>query len=110
MWPAPFEVPVVDEPAHYRTFDLNATTLLLLGFSANVFGWSLKNPSSSAAAAIDLYDSADGSGVPVFTLTLAASESVGDWFGPNGVWLKNAVYANVTSGEVKGALFYRHVR
>lgn len=104
------EIEVRSDPAHYVTFDLSGTTKLLCGFSVIVYGWVLKNPSSSVAAAIDLYDTADGTGVPVFPLSLAASESIGDWFGDQGVWLKNALYANVTAGEVKGAVFYRHHR
>jgi hypothetical protein len=105
-----FSLEVKEDPAHYVTFDVSATTKLLLGFSVVVFGWALKNPSGSVAAAIDVYDTPDGTGVPVFPVTLASSESVGDWFGPNGVWMKNAVFVNVTAGEVKGAIFYRHVR
>jgi hypothetical protein len=110
--PARIEVELeVEEPhVRYRAFDLNATTLQLLGFSVNLFGWSVRNPSGSVAAVMDIYDGADGTGVPVFTINLANSASDTKWFGPNGVRLNNALFANVTAGEVKGSLFYRHIR
>jgi hypothetical protein len=110
--PNPVEVEIeVEEPkVHYRTFDLNGVTLQLLGFAVDMFGWALENPSGSVAAKIDIYDSPDGTGVPVFPLALATSAMDIKWFGPNGIRMNNAVYANVTAGEVKGSLFYKHVR
>ena len=107
------EVVVVEEEEHhvrYRYFDLNGTALLLVGFSVNVYGWSLKNVSTSTAADIDFYDGADASGVPALPIQIPASQTDTKWFGPNGIRFNNAVYANVTTGEVKGSLFYRHVR
>lgn len=104
---------VIEEEEHharYRYFDLNGTALLLLGFGVIVYGWSLKNVSTSTAADIDLYDGADSSGVPALPIQIPSSSTDTKWFGPNGVKFNNAVYANVTTGEVKGSLFYRHVR
>ena len=108
--PDNFEVPVTEHHAVYRTFDLNGTTLQLLGFSADIYGWSLENPSGSVAAAIDFYDSPDGTGPVVFPIKLASGIIDVKWFGPNGVRFNNALFANVTAGEVKGSVFYKHVR
>lgn len=108
--PTGFEVPVVERKVHYRAFDLNGAAMQLLGFSADIFGWALENPSGSVAASIDLYDSADGSGTVVFPIKLATNGVDTRWFGPNGVRFENALYANVTAGEVKGSVFFRHVR
>lgn len=96
-------------PAHHRYFDLTAGSLEL-GFSVILLGYAFKNPSSSVTAACDLYDSPDGTGVPIIPLTFAASESIGDNWMPNGILFKNAVYVNVTAGEVRGGLFFRHYR
>ena len=96
--------------AHYRAFDLSAAAAQLLGYSCDVYGWSLKNLSSSAVATIDIYDSADGTGIPVFPIVIAANGVSAEWFGPNGVRFNNAVYANVTAGEIKGSILFRHVR
>lgn len=108
--PEGFEVPVTEHHARYRQFDINATSLLLLGFASDIYGWSVSNPSGSVAASMDLYDGADSSGTPVLTIKLATSADDIRWFGPNGVRFSNACFANVTAGEVKGSLFYRHVR
>jgi hypothetical protein len=105
-----FEIPVVDEPAHYVTFDLNGAGKVLAGFSVRVFGFAIKNPSGSTAAALDLYDGTDTTGIVVIPVVLASSDSAADWYGPNGVWFKNGLYANVTAGEAKGSIFLRHVR
>lgn len=105
-----FELPVFEHYARYLSFDINATHMLLLGFASDFFGWSVSNPSGSVAASMDLYDGSDSSGTPVFTIKLATSADDIRWFGPNGVRLNNALYANVTAGEVKGSVFYRHVR
>lgn len=108
--PDGFEVPVTERVVSYRAFDLNGVTLLLLGFSVDVYGWALENPSGSVAAAIDFYDSADGTGTSVFPIKLASSGTDTKWFGPNGIRFNNALFANVSAGEVKGSVFYRHVR
>jgi hypothetical protein len=104
------ELEVTEHHARYRYFDLTTSALLLLGFSVDVYGWSLKNPSTSTAADIDLYDTPDGTGVPALPIQIPSSTTDTKWFGPNGVRFHNALYANVTTGEVKGSIFYRHVR
>jgi hypothetical protein len=104
------ELEVTEHHARYRQFDLSGTGALLLGFAVDVYGWSLKNPSTSTAADIDLYDGPDTSGVAALPVQIPNSTTDTKWFGPNGVRFHNGVYANVTTGEVKGSLFYRHVR
>ena len=104
------ELEVTEHHVRYRYFDLSTTSLLLLGFSVDIYGWSLKNVSTSTAADIDLYDGTDTSGVPALPIQIPSSSTDTKWFGPNGVRFHNAVFANVTTGEVKGSIFYRHVR
>lgn len=105
-----YAVPIREHDVRYRTFDLNGTSLLLLGFSADIFGWAIENPSGSVAAAMDLYDGADSTGTSVFPIKLATSALDVKWFGPNGIRFNNALFANVTAGEIKGSIFYRHLR
>ena len=101
----------LEEPhVRYIYFDVSSAAKLLLGFSVDIYGWSLKNVSTSTAADIDLYDGTDTSGVPALPIQIPSSTTDTKWFGPNGVRFYNAVYANVTTGEVKGSIFYRHVR
>lgn len=104
------ELEVTEHHARYRYFDLMTSSLLLLGFAVDIYGWSIKNTSTSTAADIDLYDGADSTGQPALPIQIPSSSTDTKWFGPNGVRFNNAVFANVTTGEVKGSLFYRHVR
>ena|ERR1700749_1208473 len=104
------ELEVKEDHASYRSFDLSGTGALLIGFGSDIYGWSFKNMSTSTAADIDLYDGPDASGIAAIPVQIPASQTDTKWFGPNGVRFKNGVYANVTTGEVKGSLFYRHVR
>jgi hypothetical protein len=105
------DLEVHEDPAHYVYFDRNGTGGILMGFSIRLMGYCLKNPSGAATAALDFYDGTDTtSAQPLFPITFAASESITDWFGPNGILLYNGIYVNVTSGEVKGSVFYRKHR
>lgn len=101
------DLEVHEEPAHYIAFDLSGAGKMLTNYAIVLYGWALKNPSGASTAAADIYDNTDGTGTAIIPLTFATSESIGDWFGPGGILLKNGVYVNVTSGEVKGSLFYR---
>lgn len=96
--------------ARYRAFDLNGTGVVLLGFACDIFGWQLRNPSGSTAAVMDIYDGGDASGTVALPFNLPSNGNTEAWFGPNGIRFENGVYANVTAGEVKGSIFYRHVR
>jgi hypothetical protein len=108
--PVYIEAWLEEHHVRYLAFDLNASSRLLLGFAVDLYGWSLKNLSTSTAADIDLYDGTDTSGVAALPVQIPSSSTSTVWFGPNGVRFHNAVFANVTTGEVKGSLFYRHVR
>lgn len=108
--PPEIELEVRSDPTHHIDFDLNGAASKLLGFSAVLFGWAMRNMSSSTLATADMYDGDDSSGKPTIPLALAANGFDVRWFGPNGVWFKNAVYLNVTAQEIKGTLFYRHIR
>jgi len=46
----------------------------------------------------------------VLPVRLASGESAEAWYGPNGVWFKNGVHLNVSSGQAKGSVFFRHYR
>ena len=105
-----FEIEVREEPAHPVTFDLNAAGAALVSFACIVYGWSMRNASSSTLASLDVYDGTDHSGTSLFPINLAANQSGRDWFGPGGILFKNGLYINVTAQHVTGAVFIRHIR
>jgi hypothetical protein len=109
-YPPEIELEVHEDHVHWRAFDLNAAGSALVVFAVDLYGWSLRNMSGAAAAVIDIYDGTDASGIPVFPLVIPANVTAEAWFGPNGVHMKNGVYANVTTGEIKGSILYKHLR
>lgn len=102
-----FELEVSEDPALWVNFDLNGTGKLVFDCSVRLYGWALKNVSSSTLASLDIYDGTDTSGVPVFPVNLASNETSREWWN-RGVLMRNGVYVNVTAQEVKGALFFRY--
>lgn len=103
---AEVEVEVTEEPAHWQNFDLNATGKMMFNFSVVLFGWSIRNISTTTEALLDIYDGTDTSGVVVFPVNLAGNETNREFWN-RGVLMRNGVYVNVTAQEVKGSLFYR---
>lgn len=100
---------VDDDPGigvQHTQFDLNGAALLLIAVPSLFFGWSLKNVSGSATAAIDIYDSTGAQGTPVFPIDFAANETNREWFGDRGILFQSGIYLNVTSGEVKGSILF----
>lgn len=102
-----FELEVREDPAEYITFDLSGAGRALASFGLTVYGWSLRNVSTTTEAFLDIYDGTDASGIVIFPVNLAGNETSREWFN-RGVDFKNGLYVNVTAQEVKGSLFYRH--
>lgn len=97
-------------PAQRVVFAATGTHLVLVQFGIDLVGWSLANTSSSVAANINILDGGDTTGEIVFPITLAANESIRDWFPEKGVWFNVGLTVNVTAGNVQGTVFYRHRR
>lgn len=91
----------------HADFNLTTSGKVLVGCSVWLIGWALRNESEDDPANIDIYDGADASGVPTFPITLAANESVRDLFPQDGVNMLNAVYINVTLGQIGGSVIYQ---
>ena len=101
------DIEVRGEPAHYVAFDLNGTGKVLVNYQVTLFGWAIRNVSSTTEATADIYDGTDTSGTVVIPANLAGNEVSVVWLGPNGVRFRNGLYLNVTAQEIKGCLFYR---
>ena len=101
------DLEVHSDPACYVTFDLSAAGKAIFAFSAVVFGWSMRNVSTTTEATLDIYDGTDTTGISLFGINLAGNQTGRDWFGDRGILFRNGLYINVTAQEVKGAVFYR---
>lgn len=72
-----------------------------------VAGYALRETTGTDTATVILRDGPDAAGDELVPITLAAGESVRDWFGERGPSFVDGVFVDVTSGSVAGALFLR---
>lgn len=88
------------------------TSRQLVNVSGVYLGHSLKEATGTAAAAIDLYDGTDTTGILLNPVTLLDNESTRDWYPLPGIVVTSGIWADVTSGEVTGVVYfgrqYRH--
>jgi hypothetical protein len=66
-------------------------------------GWSLYAPEKSKFIIYDNIEKAEGANYG--EVALNEKESIRDWFGPNGLKFKHALYFKVLEGKVEGCLF-----
>lgn len=104
------EVEIEEHHARWVHFNQTGTAALILGFAFDMKGFTFANPSSSTVAQIDLYDNPDGSGTPAISVVIPVSTTYSPQLAEGGVRFNNALYANVTAGQVKGSVYYRHIR
>lgn len=72
--------------------------------AATLLGYTLRE-TAGGTAVVRLRDG--NAGTHLATVSLAASESTRDWFGPSGVAAATKVYYEKVSGTVEGAVFTR---
>ncbi len=72
-----------------------------------VMGYALRETSGVAPAVLVLRDGSDANGDTLIPITLAAGESVRDWFGPAGVNVSAGVFADLVSGAIDGTVFLK---
>lgn len=70
-----------------------------------VFGYAVEESTGAAIARIVLSEGAPSASFPAIPITLAANESVRDWFGPQGLHFRNGITVTVTAGAVDGSVF-----
>ena len=93
-------------PVRHAQFDLNGASQQMFTTPAILFGFAVANASGSATAELDIYDATGTGGAPLFPITLAANESTREWFGERGLLMHSGIFLNVSSGEVKGSVFF----
>ncbi|HYE85973.1 MAG TPA: hypothetical protein VEA16_06440 [Vicinamibacterales bacterium] len=74
---------------------------ILLGFSIT------ENAGTPAAARVRLHLGTDNTGTELFDVTLAASESVREWFGASGPDISTGLYMDRVSGTTRLTIYTR---
>jgi hypothetical protein len=76
-----------------------------VGGYAILLGYSIYESTGSASATLLIYSGTDTKGTLAIPITLGASQSTEDWFGPQGLHMPAGIFPTVTAGTVKGSLF-----
>lgn len=75
--------------------------------AATVFGWSVReNAGSPAAATVEIRDGTTDGGTLIGVVNLGASESVRDWFGPQGIKFSTGIRFVKPTGTSLGTVWY----
>ena len=77
-----------------------------IGGRVRLFGWSARETSGAATALVQITNAPGGGGLELMAIGLNASETVRDWFGPDGIELENGYFPAVT-GAVAGSVFVK---
>lgn len=75
------------------------------GDLGRLFGFSARE-SAGATAVFKLFDGTDATGTLLADVTLAANESVRDWFGDRGIAVATGIYLQRTSGACNVTIFH----
>lgn len=78
---------------------------LLSNTAGRLVGYALKETTGIATAELDLLDGTNVDGDLLAPITLAANQSVRDWFGPAGVSFGIGLYAQLVSGSITGTVW-----
>lgn len=83
------------------------SSVQVLSAAATVFGWSLReNAGTPAAAQVEIRDGTTDGGTLIGVVNLGASESVRDWFGPQGIKFSTGIRFVKPAGTSIGTVWY----
>lgn len=80
----------------------SAAGLRLLGFAC-------KETTGSAGSAFNLRNGTSNAGALLYTVTLGANESRGEWFGPDGIAAASGIWLERTDGNTTVVVFWKVV-
>lgn len=81
------------------------TSVRVSSSAGTLAGFSLRETTGAAPAVVELRDGNDNAGALVSVVTLAAGESVRDWFGGDGPSFDYGLVVVRVSGNVDGAVY-----
>lgn len=99
MTSAPIEVELTTLPIPYPE-----PAASIIGGHVVLYGYAIKEGTGAAGAELDIYDGQDNKGLLALPISLAAGQSVRDWFGPQGLHLRGGLFS-VATGSVVGSVF-----
>ena len=67
------------------------------------YGFTVKESGGTTTATVTIYDNTAGSGTILDVVQLAANQSTGDFYGPQGIRANNGIFVTIT-GTVVGSL------
>lgn len=77
------------------------------GSVAKLYGWSVREAAGSpAVATVIVHAGTDASGPAIGEIELAANGASTEWFGPQGVQMRDGIFVEVVAGTVEGVVFH----
>ena len=91
-------------PVPATPFDIPAASAQLAAGRMLVMGVIIGESSGVATAKVRIRDGVTVAGTRVLPFTLAANESVRDWFGDYGIVYEQGLFVEVVAGAVEGSI------
>lgn len=83
---------------------LNGNDQTLSSSAGRLAGLTLFETSDTGRAVVKIRDGFDATGDLLAVISLAAGESVRDWFMPHGIAFVTGVYVEIVTGTIEGAV------
>lgn len=83
---------------------LNGSDQVLSSSAGRLAGVTLHETSDTDRAVVKIHDGFDNTGDLLTVVSLAAGESVRDWFMPHGISFVYGIFVEIVSGAVEGAV------
>lgn len=93
-------------PALAQSFNISG---LVMGGQGVLRGFGIMNTSATNPATVYILGGIDANAPLLVPVTLAANESVRDFFGESGIRTDRGLYVNVISGTVYGSIYSQQV-
>lgn len=100
-WPAEIDL--------WRPARPSPLTMTVTGYVV-LMGFAVKESSGTAAAEVDIYNGTDNKGLLTLPVTLTASQSTSEWYGPNGLEMSEGLFVVIASGAATGTLWIADYR
>lgn len=100
---------MAEVPARSFPFAATAASLSIVNFSVILRGWSFRETTGSAAAALRIRDGSSATGEMVVPIGLLANESTRDFLAPDGLDIRVGVFIERVSGTFEGVIWYTPV-
>lgn len=92
-------------PAQSYEIPTLTTSLIVVSGRGVLKGWSLRETTGAAVAAVNIWDGTNNAGLILAAITLPSGGSEPVWLGELGLSFTRGLFVEVVAGSVRGALW-----